>query len=112
MKPDPELVRRRAVQAILIITVLALLSYTAEFLSSSIARFIPPFVLSLIVLLSVVNALLVWRTQWLISKLFSIEEIPVQLVLPGQGRRNAEISAYVGLVFSVVMLILWFRSLL
>ena len=96
----------------MIILLLAIAPFAVDFLAPSISRFIPPFLLSLIILLSVANALFVWRTNWLVSKLFSIESFPVQFNLSQQGKRNAEIGAIIGIVISLFMLAIWLRTLL
>jgi hypothetical protein len=90
-----------------------------KFLAPSIARFTPPFMLSMVVLFSIANAIFVWRTQRSISRaqrsiaqLSSDGKLPAQFDFSMPGRRNAVIGAYIGLVFSAIILILWVRSLL
>jgi len=68
--------------------------------------------MSFITLASILNAIFVWRPQWLISKLFSTEELPAQLGLSQKGKRNSEIGAIIGIVVSIFMLAIWLRKFL
>jgi hypothetical protein len=112
MKPSQAIIRRRTPEAILIILLLAFAPFAVDYFVPSMTRFIPPFMLLLITLLSILNALFVWRTQWLVSKLFSIESLPAQFEFSQQGKRNAEIGAIIGIVISLFMLAIWLRTLL
>ena len=119
MKPEESIIRRQVIPALLLVFVLAFAPSVAEFLAPSIARFTPPFMLSLVVLLSIVNAIFVWRTQSAIKRaqrsvtqLSSDGKLPASFKFPNHDRRNAVIGAYIGLVFSAIMSMLWVRSLL
>lgn len=112
MKPSQAIIRRRAAEAILLIMLLVSAPFIVDFFVPSMSRFVPPSMLLLIVLLTTFNVLLVWRTQWLASKLFSIENVSVEHVFSQQSRRNAVIGAIIGIVISLFMLAIWLRILL
>lgn len=119
MKSEQSIIRRQVVHALLFVFVLAFAPSVASFLAPSIARFTPPFMLSLVVLLSIANAIFVWRTQKSIKRAqgavtqpSSDGKLPASFEFPKHDRRNAVIGAYIGLVFSAIMLMLWVHSLL
>ena len=111
MSVAPELVRRRVVQACLVLVALAALPSAAIRLVPSAAPYVPPFLLSAVAAFSVAEALLAWRTEWFVAKLFPRQQLPTTLPFSAKERRNAAVGACAGLLVSLGLAIIWLRSL-
>ena len=98
-KLPADLVRRRAAQGIVLVALVAGAPFIAAALWPESAKYVPPSLLSILVLVSVAYALLVWRT----------DPPPVTSAKARYGHR---IAAGVGLLLSAFLSILWVRSLL
>jgi hypothetical protein len=111
MQVPPEFVRRRVAQACLLLVALAALpSIVAEVMPSA-SPYVPPYLLTTVATFSGANALLVWRTQWLVAKLFPGQQLPTPLPFTAKERRSAAVSGVVGLLVTVALAIGWVRSL-
>jgi hypothetical protein len=103
------LVRRRAAQGIILVVLVASAPVVAGALWPDSAKFVPPPLLSMLVLLSVFYALLIWRSQWVFKAVFQGHLPPAKLVSVTQGHR---IGAGIGLLLSAFLAVLWLRSLI
>lgn len=112
MKIPRELLRARAIQAIAIVVVLATVPQIASAFLPSAAKYFPPPLLSMLVLGSAFNALLVWRSEWLLSRLFpGVSALDIGVVKNASAKAQ-RLGAAIGLAFSIVSVILWVRSFL
>jgi len=102
------LVRRRAVQGILVVLMAVGVPIAASSLWPEGTRYFPPPLLVLLVLLTTLNALLAWRAESFFHTLFPGHVPPVLLT----SARNLRISASVGLVVSAFLAVLWLKSLI
>jgi hypothetical protein len=69
------------------------------------AHFFPPTVLLMVILLATFYSVMVWRTEWIGSKLFPGQTLPVV-------RRHDRFIAVIGLMLSVLLTGIWIRSVL
>ena len=106
-----ELLRRRGLQAASLVLVLAAAPPAAEMFAPAVAPYVPPFILSSLMALTVGYALLVWCPRKVLAALFPGHEAAAP-VLSAIDRRNANISAIVGLVVVFVFAVIWLRTLL
>ena len=83
----------------------------AEMFAPAVAPYVPPFILSSLMALTVGYALLVWCPRKVLAALFPGHEAAAP-VLSAIDRRNANISAIVGLVVVFVFAVIWLRTLL
>jgi hypothetical protein len=112
MEPTPEIIRRQIVQVSLLALLLAFTPTFVSYLIPSVSSFMPPLMLSLLVVFSIVEAIIVWRQNWLASLLFPGYVYPAAFALTKQGKRKAALTASIGLCLSLVLIIIWVRSLL
>jgi hypothetical protein len=108
---SPELVRRRLIQACAVLVALAALPAIVVKLVPSFGRYLPPFMLSAIVLVTAGEALLAWCPQWVVAKLFPGQRLPEPLPFSQEARRNAVIATCTGVVVSLAWAVMWVRSL-
>jgi len=97
--------RRFAKVAISVVIVLYGAPYPLGQLVLPAARYVPPFLVSFLVVAAVFYTLLVWRNPWLMKKLF-----PEQAAPRVQMRVSDRISALIGLAVAVFVCISWARS--
>lgn len=95
----------------MVLVALAGLPSVVAQLAPSTAPYIPPFMLSAVAAFTVAEALLAWRTQWVVEQLFPGRQLPTPLPFSAEERRNAAVSAYAGLLVSSTLAIIWLRSL-
>jgi hypothetical protein len=109
---NPAIVRRRVAQGVAMVVFLALLPEVAQRWTPSIARYIPPFLLSTLVLTSILYALAVWRTSWFFSLLLPGHELVTSKPLTSEKRRGEVLSAFVSVVVALTLSAMWVASLL
>jgi hypothetical protein len=107
----PALIRRRTFQALALVFALAGAPPVAAQFAPSLAPYVPPFLLSSLVLISVAQALVVWRTQWVLAKLFPGQQLSAPSLSASQ-RRAASAGAALGVLVSLVLVVFWVHSLL
>ena len=101
----PKGVRAKVIAGIALIVIVVGLNYVGAALWPQHAKFFPPSLLLMCALLTAFDALMVWRTEWMVSKLFPGEAAP-------PVRPHDRLAAWIGVVFTVVLAALWVRSLL
>lgn len=101
--------RKRAIQATAILLALYLLPVLAAKFFPTITGFVPPFLVSILIVFGIFDALLLWRKVWLLDWLFPREEGWAD-VSSCTARRDS-VVAIVGLVVSISIVGLWVRSL-
>ena len=111
MTVKPTIIRHRVVQACFVLLALAAAPSIVGALIPSASTYVPPFALSALALLSLTTALLVWRLEWVVSKLFPGQQLPATLPFSARERRTAAVSACAGLVVTAMLVALWLRSL-
>jgi hypothetical protein len=95
-----------------VVAVWAGLPHIASAMWPSAAKYFPPSLLSILVLGSSFYALLVWRSEWLLSRMFpgvSGLDISGAQYTPAKAER---LGAAIGLVVSGLLVTLWVRSVL
>ena len=112
MAISPVLIRRRVVQGVAVVLLLAALPEAAQRWVPSVARYVPPFLLSSLVLISILYALTVWRTRWVLALLLPGQELGSREQLSPERRRNEAIAASVSVGVAVTLLAMWVASLL
>jgi hypothetical protein len=106
------IIRRRAIQAAILVLALATAPFAAAQFWPTVARFVPPSLLSLVCVASLLYALLVWRTEWVFFKLFPGHPFPAQLSTSEKDLRRHRVAAGIGLLFSGFLAALWLKSIL
>lgn len=106
------LIKRRVIQAMtLVIAIFAFPLVVDEFWPIG-AKFLPPHFLILIVLLSILEAFLVWKPEWLMALLFPGHKGIPDFVKSNSKSKNQRIGAVISLAFSSFLLIHWVWSIL
>lgn len=105
------LLRRRGLQVASLVLVLAAAPTAAEMFAPALAPYIPPFVLSLLVILTGGYVLLVWRPRAVVAALFPRHEDSTP-VLSALDRRNANISAIIMLAVTFIFTVFWLGTVL
>lgn len=98
-------------QACLVLGILWLTPEVTERYAPSVARYVPPFFLTLLALLSLAYALLVWRTRRVLDWLFP----GCAMLLPAWSRREKmgqSVSAWTGVLVSAALFVLWLWKVL
>jgi hypothetical protein len=108
----PTLIRRRVVQAMIGVVLLGAAPVVARYIWPSWAPFIPPSLLVLVIAASVVLALLVWRTEWVVRLLVSEPLSPDRLAGFERTAHAQRVRAMIGLVAAAGLLGLWVTSIL
>jgi hypothetical protein len=102
------LIRRRAAQGLIFVLLVASAPFIANALWPDGAKYVPPPLLSMLVLPSVFYALVIWRTEWVFKVMFQRHPPPATLATVTNGHR---VGAGVGLLLSAFLTVLWLRSL-
>ena len=95
-----------------VVMVLVALPHIASAIWPAVAKYFPPPLLSILVLSSSFYALLVWHSNWLLSRLFpGFSAIDIRRIqnTPAKAER---LGATIGLAVSGLLVILWVRSFL
>jgi hypothetical protein len=108
MAPSP--IRRRATQAMALVALLGLGPVVVRELWPSVANYVPPPMLLLLIALSALLALAAWRTEWIVTVLFGHASERIAKV--GNELHRLRVSAAIGLFVTVVLIALWVKSLL
>ena len=106
------IIRRRAIQAAILVLALATVPFAAAQFWPTGARFVPPSLLSLVCVVSLFYALLVWRTKWVFSKLVPGQPLPAHLSTSEKDLRRHRVAAGIGLLLSGFLAALWLKSIL
>lgn len=106
------IIRRRAIQAALLVFALATAPFAAAHFWPTGARFVPPSLLSLLCVVSLSYALLVWRTKWVFSKLFPSQPLLAHLSTSEKDLRRHRVAAGIGLLLSAFLAVRWLNSIL
>jgi hypothetical protein len=102
----PAQIRRRAVQAMVLVAVLGFGPVVVRELWPSAASYVPPPMLLLLIALSALLALAAWRTEWFFGDASErIAKIRNEL-------HRLRVSAAIGLFVTEVLIALWVKSLL
>src|SRR6266513_5329895 len=96
------IIRRRAIQAAILVLALASAPFAAAQFWPTGARFVPPSLLSLVCVGSLFYALLVWRTEWVFFRLFPGQPLPTHLSTSEDLRRH-RVAAGIGLFVSAFL---------
>ncbi|MGE5523884.1 MAG: hypothetical protein ACM3SS_09210 [Rhodospirillaceae bacterium] len=111
MQIPPSVLKRRLIQAaILLCAVVVLPEFASTYLPGA-APYVPPGVVSLLVLLSFGYAAVVWRTHHVLAWLFPgcNIELPLQCA---REKTTANVSAWIGVAVSVAVLGRWLWGVL
>lgn len=111
MSVTPQLIRRRVGLAGMLVLLLAAAPSLASVLAPTLSAYFPPYPVFLFLGFGVAEAVFVWRTRWVVERLFPGQIIPDTLPFSAQERRSATITACGALVASVAVLVTWMRSL-
>ena len=94
------------------VVLLGLAPVAARYVWPSAAPFIPPPLLVLVIAASVVLALVVWRTEWVVRFLVSEPVSPDRLASFEKTAHAQRMSAVIGLIAAAGLLGFWLRSIL
>jgi hypothetical protein len=104
LSSPPKGLRLKAAGGIATVLAVISLNYAGATLWPRYAHFFPPTLLLIVVLLTVFYSLMVWRTEWIVSKLFPGQTAPVV-------SKNDRFIALISVVLAVMVTGIWIRSL-
>jgi hypothetical protein len=107
----PSVLKRRLIQAAVLISAVVLLPELAAMFLPSVAAYVPPGLLSLLLIVSFGYAAIVWRTQDVVSWLFRGYKIQMP-VRSAREEAAANWSAWIGVVVSSALLCRWMWGVL
>ena len=106
------LIRRRAIQAMVLVAVLAFGPVMARELWPSASSYVPPPLLLLSTMATCALVLAAWRTEWLVTALFAEVEASRLMEKVRDELPRLRIAAAVALLVDGLLIALWVRSLL
>jgi hypothetical protein len=106
-----ELIRRRVIQIVVFLVALFLLPEVVTRLWPEYAVLIPPPLLLLLITMTIFNALLTWKTTWLLKAMFGTDHEADGKFYKVDSRHYA-VSAVISAIVSLALLYGWFESAL
>ena len=107
MSVTPQLIRRRVGLAGMLVLLLTAAPLLASVLAPTLSAYFPPYPVFVFLGFGIAEALFVWRTRWVVERLFPGQNIPDPLPFSAQERRSATIIACGAFVASVAVLASW-----
>ena len=105
------LIRRRAAQAIVFVTLLALAPALVREIFPSVAHLVPPSLLLGLAALTAFLTLAAWRTEWLVRTLVADPLPPERLAELQKEIPRVRSGAAIGLIVTFVLFTAWMKSL-
>ncbi len=101
----PRGLRSKVIVAIALILAVFALDYFGATLWPRYAKFFPPSPLLILLIVTIFYALMVWRTEWMVSKLFPGQTAP-------EVRSRDRLIAVISTLLTIALMGFWIRSLL
>lgn len=111
MKTFPRELRWRITQALCVVVILAVVPRMVAELDPLISVYFPPFFLTLLMMFTIFDALILWCPLWLFARIFPGHPLPDALPLAGKSLRNHRIAVLVSGSVSGVLAYRWMQSL-
>lgn len=111
MKTLPHQLQQRVAQALCVFAILAVAPWLVAQVAPSLSAFVPPFFLTIVVVFTIVDALILWCPRWFFGQLFPDQPLPASLPLSGQSLRHHRIAVFVSTSVSCILAFRWVQSL-
>ena len=110
-RPYP-ILRRRAVQGIVVITVLAFAPFVVGKVWPPGARYVPPTILWLLIVGNLFLALTTWRTEWMVRFMGGRNQPPESLENLCKQIGRQRVGTVLATLFTIFFATLWIKSII
>lgn len=106
-----EIIRKRAIQASVLLGALLAFPHALTLILPQYSASLPPTLLLMLIVMSVIEGLLAWRTSWTIRKI--IGDTPeASAFLKNMNTRPHAIGAAISISVSSLLLFIWLKGLI